>query len=58
MRTSRKEILMNKVRRILQAAVSGSDRLGDLAVEMFGASEGADLDLPEHEPAEPVDFDR
>ena len=43
-----------EVRRILQSAVSGPERLGDLARETFGAEHGVDLELPCHEPHEPV----
>ena len=45
-----------EVRRILKEAVSGPDRLGDLAVRMFGPTHGVDLDLPDHEPHTAVDL--
>lgn len=31
-------------------------RLGDLAVKLFGASAGTELDLPRHSPHEPLQF--
>ncbi len=45
-----------EVRRILQEAVSAPERLGDLAVRMFGPTHGVDLELPDRGPHEPVDF--
>lgn len=44
-----------EVRRILQHAVSAPDRIGDVALEMFGPAHGVDIDLPEHDRHEPVD---
>jgi len=46
-----------EVRRIIRQAVVTPDRVGDLAVEFFGESHGAVLDLPERTPHEPVDLD-
>ncbi len=31
-------------------------RLGDLAIKLFGASAGIELDLPKHSPHEPLQF--
>jgi plasmid stability protein len=45
-----------EVRRILNEAVSAPERLGDLALKMFGPNRGVDLELPKHTPHEPVDF--
>ncbi len=47
-----------EVRRILRRSVSAPDRLGDLAVQMFGPTNGIDLETPEHEPNEPSDLAR
>ena len=44
-----------EVRRILTEAVSAPERLGDLAVRMFGPTHGVDLELPDRGPHEPVD---
>ena len=45
-----------EVRRILGAAVATPDRLGDLAVRLFGPTHGVDLELPVRSPHEPVDL--
>ncbi len=45
-----------EVRRILQAAVSAPDRLGDLALSTFG-EHGVDLDIPPRKTHEPTRFD-
>ena len=45
-----------EVRRILRDAVSAPQRLGDLAVDIFGPKHGVDLELPPRDPHEPVDF--
>jgi plasmid stability protein len=45
-----------EVRRILKRAVNAPERIGDLAVQMFGPTSGVDLELPEHTPHEPLDF--
>lgn len=45
-----------EARRILKEAVSAPERLGDLAVGIFGARHGVDLPLPERTPHEPVDL--
>jgi hypothetical protein len=46
-----------EVRRILERAVGAPDRLGDLALAMFGPVNGYDLELGEHDPHDPIDFD-
>jgi antitoxin FitA len=45
-----------EARRILKDAVSAPDRLGDLALRIFGAEHGVDLQLPEMTPHEPLDL--
>ena len=37
-------------------AVSAPERLGDLALKMFGPNRGVDLELPEHSLHEPVEL--
>lgn len=43
-----------EARRILTAAVASSDRIGDLAQEMFGPENGIVLELPARVPHEPT----
>ena len=43
-------------RQILRRAVAAPERLGDLAVQLFGPENGVDLKLPRHEPHDPMDF--
>lgn len=43
-----------EARRILKEAVSAPERIGDLAVKMFGGTHGVDLELPERSPHDPV----
>jgi antitoxin FitA len=45
-----------EARRILKDAVSTPDRLGDLALRIFGAEHGVDLQLPERATHEPLDL--
>ena len=45
-----------EARRILKEAVSAPERLGDLALRIFGPYHGVDLELPEHVPHAPMDF--
>ena len=45
-----------EVRRILKEAVASPERLGDLALELFGPQYGVDLMLPERLPHEPMDL--
>ena len=46
-----------EVRRILEGAVSGPERLGDLALEAFGPECGVELELPKHRQHEPIGFE-
>ena len=45
-----------EARRIIREAVSAPDRLGDLAVRLFGHDEGVDLKMLDRQPHEPLDF--
>jgi len=45
-----------EARRILKAAVAAPERLGDLALQIFGPQHGVDLELPEHAPHQPTEF--
>lgn len=45
-----------EARRILKEAVNAPERLGDLAVQIFGSKYGIDLQLPDRTPHEPLDF--
>ena len=45
-----------EARRILKEAVSAPERLGDLALRIFGPHYGVDLELPEHVPHAPMDL--
>lgn len=45
-----------EARRILKDAVSAPDRLGDLALRIFGPEHGVDLRLPERTTHEPLDL--
>lgn len=45
-----------EARRILKDAVSAPERLGDLALGIFGAAHGVDLNLSERTPHEPLDL--
>ena len=45
-----------EIRRILKEAVASPERLGDLALELFGPQYGVDLMLPERLPHEPMDL--
>lgn len=47
-----------EARRILKEAVSGCERIGDLALRLFGSGQGVDLELPRREPHEPIDLGR
>lgn len=39
-----------EARRILRRAVAGPERLGDLALAVFGPAHGVDLELPQRTP--------
>ena len=57
MRAARRGVSMEEeARSILRAAVSGPDRIGDLATSMFGPDHGVDLDLPARTPHDPADL--
>ena len=59
LRAARNGVSMEEeVRQILKRAVTAPDRLGDLAVRMFGPEHGLDHDLPERELHEPIDLSR
>lgn len=45
-----------EARRILKEAVSAPERLGDLAAQLFGSSQGLDLELEQRVPHEPLDL--
>lgn len=45
-----------EARRILKEAVTAPDRLGDLALRIFGPNHGVDLELPERTAHEPLDL--
>lgn len=47
-----------EVRRILKQAVTVPERLGDFALDTFGQEGGVGLELPKHEPHEPMDFSK
>jgi antitoxin FitA len=46
-----------EARRILAAAVSAPNHLGDLAVQIFGSAHGVELQLRRGTPHEPVELD-
>ena len=46
-----------EARRIIAAAVAAPERLGDLAITLFGPNYGVDLDLTERSPHEPMAFE-
>ena len=43
-----------ETRTIIRQAVSTPERIGDVAVSLFGPAHGVDLDLPERTPHQPV----
>jgi plasmid stability protein len=45
-----------EVRQIIQEAVSAPERLGDLAVRIFGPQHGVEMELPKRSAHEPMDF--
>ena len=45
-----------EARRILKEAVSAPERMGDVALRIFGPEHGIDLQLPERAPHEPLDL--
>jgi plasmid stability protein len=54
-RAARRGVSMEEeARRILKAAVAAPERLGDVALQIFGPQHGLDLELPEHARHEPT----
>lgn len=47
-----------EVRRILRRAMAAPERLGELAVRLFGPEHGTDVESQSRSPHEPVDLDR
>lgn len=45
-----------EVRQILQRAVAAPERLGELALRLFGPAHGVDLELPPRETYDPPDL--
>ncbi len=45
-----------EARQIIQEAVSAPERLGDLAVRIFGPQHGVEMELPKRSAHEPMDF--
>jgi len=45
-----------EARQIIQEAVSAPERLGDLAVRIFGPQYGVEVELPQRGTHEPMDF--
>ena len=45
-----------EVRQILKRTVKAPERLGDLALNYFGQTNGVELEIPSHAPHEPLDF--
>lgn len=45
-----------EVRQILKRTVEAPERLGDLALNYFGQANGVELETPNHEPHEPLNF--
>lgn len=45
-----------EVRQILKRAVSAPERLGDLALKVFGPDHGVDLEIPSRPPHDPLDL--
>lgn len=45
-----------EARRILRRAVAAPERLGDLALKIFGLQQGIELTLPPRDPHEPPDL--
>jgi len=45
-----------EARQILKRTVAATERIGDLAMALFGAENGVDFDLPVREPHEAVEI--
>ncbi|MHB8949517.1 MAG: FitA-like ribbon-helix-helix domain-containing protein [Rhodoferax sp.] len=56
-RAARNQVSMEEeARRIIRQAVTPPQRLGDLAVQYFGARSGVELELPAHAPHDALSF--
>ena len=56
-RAARNGVSMEEeARRILRDAVNAPERLGDLALEVFGRRHGVELELPARTPHDPPDL--
>ena len=59
LRAARRGVSMEEeIRRILKSSVAAPERIGDLALQIFGPISGIDLELPKHKPHEPLDFSK
>jgi plasmid stability protein len=47
-----------EARRILQQALASPERLGQLALQLFGSEHGVDIEIPKRETAHPLDFSK
>ncbi|MCK6509027.1 hypothetical protein L6R29_03530 [Myxococcota bacterium] len=47
-----------EAREILQQALAPTERLGKLALRLFGTEHGIELDTPKREQAQPLDLSR
>ena len=45
-----------EVRQILRRAVSAPEKLGDMALSLFGPEHGVELEIPERTPHDPPDL--
>ena len=45
-----------EVRQILRKAVAAPEKLGDLALNLFGPEHGVELEIPERTPHDPLDL--
>ncbi len=45
-----------EVRQIIKQAVTDTSLIGDIALQYFGEQYGAELELPQHQPHEPLDL--
>lgn len=45
-----------EVRQILKQAVANPIKLGEMALQLFGETQGVELELSEHTPHEPLDL--
>ena len=54
LRAARNGRSMEETRKIIRQAVAAPERIGDLAVQLFGPAHGVDLEVPEPVPHQPV----